>query len=245
MIARVVTLSLALCLPALAVASPDADPARGPRPPTVTADATESVRVAPDRAVVRLGVQQQAPTAKDAQAQVNRTMDQLLRKLTDLGLARKQIATSRVELYPVMEYPKGGGEARLVGFRASNVLSVELLLAEKGPNVGQILDAAVQVGSNTIEGVTFGLVDEVPHQRRALELAAKSARSKAESLATALGVRLGRLVHAREAGAVGGPPRPMMARSMMMSDMSEKVGAQVEPGEIEVQATATVVYTVE
>lgn len=237
--ARILTLSLALLLPALAAAEP-----QGPRPPTITAEATESVRVAPDRAVVRLGVREQARTAKEAQNLVNRTMERLLGKVSDLGVPRKRISTSRVELYPVMEYPKGGGEARLVGFNASNVVAVELLLAEKGPTVGQILDAAVEAGSNTIEGVSFGLLDEVPHQRRALELAAKSARSKAESLATSLGVRLGRLVHAREAGVVGGPPRPM-ARTMMMADMSEKVGAQVEPGEIVVQATATVVYAIE
>ncbi len=57
--------------------------------------------------------------------------------------------------------------------------------------VGEILDAAVRAGANVTGTFSFKVKDEAAARRAALEAAAKDARAKAETLATAAGKQLG------------------------------------------------------
>lgn len=222
-----------------------AQPATFQPSPFLGAQATAEVRAAPDRAVVRFGVQQQTKDARQAQAKVSQAMQRVTKALRDRGIPAERISTERMELYPVYDHRERPDSMEqgplLVGFRASNVVRVELPIAQgKGDEVGAVIDAAIGSGANTVEGIQFEIADPQPHYLRALDLAGKQAREKAQRMAQSLGVKMGRLVEAREGGPEIEPPRPYMAMDRAM----KAGGTPVSPGELTLQATVAVRYEI-
>jgi uncharacterized protein len=209
-----------------------------PLPPNVTAQGTAELRVAPDRAIVRFGVQFQANDARTAQGRVNETMQRVIQAIRRQNVPENRVSTERLELFPVYDQPAPGreGSPRLAGYRASNVVRVEL----DGVNgLGPVIDAAVGAGANTIEGVQFALANEAPHRARALAQAAQEAREKAKAIADALNVRMGLLLEASEGGVDVIPPRPLAFERAAIA------ATPVEPGEISLRASVTVRYSVQ
>jgi uncharacterized protein len=216
--------------------------------PFIAAEGTGEVRVAPDRATIRFGVQHQARDARQAQEKVNQAMTKLMQALRKTGIPAERITTERLDLQPVYDHQQRPDQVyegpRLVGFRASNVVRVELPVeAGKGDRVGNVIDAAIGAGANTVEGIQFDLVDDQPAYLRALARASEKAQEKAAALAQALGVGRGRLLEVREAGvSFEPPPVPYLA---MEARAMKADGASVSPGEMAVRATVIVRYEVQ
>jgi uncharacterized protein YggE len=213
-------------------------------PPFLAAEGTAEVRVAPDRATVRFGVQHQAKDAKQAQLKVNQVMQNLMQALRKSGIPAERITTERLELQPVYDHqqrPEQPWEGpRLVGFRAANVVRVELPVEQgKGDLVGSVIDTAIGAGANTVEGIEFQLVDDQPAYLRAMQQASQRASEKADQLAKSLGVTRGRLLEARESGVSFEPPVPYM---MMEARAMKSAGTSVSPGEMVVRASVVVRY---
>ena len=71
--------------------------------PQIAAQGTAEVRATPDRAVVRFGVQFDAPEARAAQSRVSEAMQQVIQALRRLDISENCIATERLDLSPVYE----------------------------------------------------------------------------------------------------------------------------------------------
>jgi uncharacterized protein YggE len=209
-----------------------------PVTPQIVTQGTGEVRVAPDRAIARFGVQIDAADARTAQDRVNEAMQRVVQALRRLQIPENRIGTERLDLSPIYEQPRPGQETRprLTGYRAANIVRVELDdLARLGP----VIDAAVGAGANDVEGIEFTLSNEAPHRMEALRKASQEARAKAQAIAEALGVRPGVLIEATEGGVEVVPPRPV-------AFVREALAATpVQPGELTVRATVTVRYAIE
>jgi uncharacterized protein YggE len=216
-----------------------------PRPePHVTADATGELKIAPDLAIVRLGVSAEGADAKKATAKAADSMTKVTAAIRSKGIPAERIATERIDLQPMWEQDEDGKRPRIVGYRATNVVRVEVALGTPpvGAKAGEVVDAAIGAGANELQGIEFTLRDDEPARLRALAQASTRARARAEALAKALGVGLGRLIEATSGSAeVTPPPMPYMARAMKM----EAAGTPIAPGELTVQATVGVTYAVE
>jgi uncharacterized protein len=231
-------LTLAACLPLLLALSAGRAGAAASEPmtPQITAQGTADVRAAPDRAVVRFGVQVDAPEAQAAQARVGEAMQRVIQALRQLSIPENRIGTERLDLSPVYEQtgsPVRPGPPRLTGYHAANVVRVELDdLARLGP----VIDAAVGAGANEVEGIQFAVANEAPYRAQALRQASAEARVKAQAIAEALGVHLGDLIEASEGGVEVTPPRPVFF------ERAAGAATPVQPGEMTVRATVTVRY---
>jgi uncharacterized protein len=221
-----------LCLPATAQRDRDT-----PDFPTLTVSGTGEVRVPPDFAIVRLGVTRRAATAGEAQDQVNSTAQQILTSFQGMELSKDAIQTSQLTLSPVFgSRPQDQNETpRIAGYTASNVVTVRV---ERLASVGPIVDAALRAGSNELQGVSFGLRNEVPARERAIRLAVQEARDKATALANELGVRLVGLVEVNEGGVFVRPFQTAGGFAMAR----ESAATPVSPGEVTVQASLTLRY---
>lgn len=238
-------LSIAL-LVALLLASFAAAPAAaqgGPVPPPIpalTVSADGEARVSPDEATVRLGVSAQAPTARAAQDQVSRTAGAILEAVRRLGIPADRIQTSELNLGPV--YGQGQPdrepqEPRIVGYQASNVVSVQVEQLDK---VGPVVDAGLAAGANRLDGVFFGLRDDRRARAEALTRAVEEARVKADALARALKVRLVRILEVAEGGLMVSPPQPFMKAGRMAMESAAMADTPVSPGQVGVSASVTV-----
>src|SRR5260370_40001721 len=95
----------------------------GPVTPQIAAQCTAEVRATPDRAVVRFGVQFDAPEAQAAQGRARERVVQGKRVDPRGGRIVKNNGTERLVLTPV---PGHKGRPRRVGYHSSTVLRVEL-----------------------------------------------------------------------------------------------------------------------
>lgn len=205
---------------------------------TVSADGDS--RTAPDEATVRLGVSVQAPTAREAQDQVNRTAGAILEAVRRVGIPADRIQTSELNLGPVYGQEQRAGseihEPRIVGYQASNVVSVQVEQLDK---VGPVIDAGLGAGANRLEGVAFGLRDDRKARAEALTRAVEEARGKADALARALKVRLVRILEVAEGGVSVMPPQPYL-RGRMAMETAAMADTPVSAGQVGVSAQVTV-----
>lgn len=208
-------------------------------PPSIAVTGEGRVSLVPDTAEVILGVERQAPTAKDALAAAADAMGALLDALEAAGLARDAVSSSGFSLHPQYDYERktATGEPRLVGFRVTNTVRARLAQVDQ---VGAVVDAAVAAGADRVEGVRFFVRDGEAAHHQALELAVKSARGRAETLARAAGVRLGRPIRVVEEAASGPVEQVRMARSLEAAAATE-----IPPGILELVLRVRVEYLID
>lgn len=212
---------------------------------TLAVSGRGEVRTDPDVATVNLGVTAQAADAGEAQAEANRIAQAILDAVGKLGIEASAVQTSSLSLYPVYDNrrPREGQiepqQPEIVGYRASNVVSVRLTDLEK---IGPVIDATVGAGANEVQGVSFSLEDDAEARQQALTRAVKEARGKAETMAAALGRKLGPVMQVEEAGL--SIERPEMARQEMSFRMAANDAAStpVSSGQIGVSAGVEVMY---
>ena len=232
-------LAAALLAAPLAVAQAQAQPASpllaGTRLDVV---ATGEVNRVPDIARISAGVVTTAPSATAAIAQNARQMNAVRAALRGAGIADRDIQTSSISLHPDYRHDSTGGTPRLIGYRASNEVSVRF---RDIANTGRILDALVAQGANQINGPTLGIDKPEAALDEARTVALASARARAELYARALGKRVGRILAVSEAGPVFSP----YGKVAMQSVSRDSATNMIEPGEQTLTVTLNVSFELE
>ena len=195
----------------------------------IVVNGTGRVSVAPDTALLTLGVESQAATLAEATADTARRMSAVVARIKALGIADPDVTTVAYSVDPRMAPtdPARRDPPRLVGYQVTNLAQVTV---RKPADAGPILDAAVAAGANAVRGIRFTLADASPAQAEARKQAVADALAKARQLAAAAGVTLGPVLAIREGGS-GPPPVPMRAMSF------GAVSTPIEPGQLEVAVT--------
>lgn len=211
------------------------------QPASIQVTATAIITAKPDRAQLEVGVVTQATTAQSATLDNAQRVDATIaaiRKILDRG---GEIKTIGYSVRPVYRYPKEGGVPSITGYTASNMIQVSIndLAA-----VGRVIDAATASGTNTIQRLEFVLRDDQAVQLQALAEASAKAKAKAQAIASALGLRVVRILHAEELGGYTSPPRPMNERVFAMAAEAAAPPTPVEPGTVEIRATVSLTVEV-
>ena len=206
--------------------------------PAVRASAEAVLVVKPDQAQLDVGVVTQAPTAKAAADENARKVDLMLDALRKLLGQDADIKTISYALTPNYIYPREGGQPRISGYSASNIVQIKTSDLKQ---VGEIIDAAYQSGANSIHSLQFNLKNDEAVRAQALREAAAKAKAKTEAIASALGLRIIRVLFAEESGPV---VRPVYAAMEMADAKAANVQTPVEPGTIEVRAIVTLTVEV-
>lgn len=205
----------------------------------LTAVGNSKVRVRPDLAEVRLGVETEAPTASEARQENALRAARVVDALKALGIPEQAIETSIFQIVPVrrFEEPQQRGLPPIVGYRVSNIISVR---TEKLDLVPQIIDESVGAGANRVDSVNFRLRDEAAPRQTALKQAVANARENARAMAGELKVQLVR-VHRVEQGGVGVVPPPILFRGV---GAEAAAPTPIFPGEATVSASVTLTYLI-
>jgi uncharacterized protein YggE len=209
-------------------------------PPTLRVNGSASVKRAPDVAVIQLAVETTAQSAAEASAANAERMAAVLRSIRDLGVPSSQIRTRRLELQPRYDSRRDRDTPpEIVGYRALNQVSVRLDDVE---GTGAVVDAGIRAGANRVTGIQFELSDPEGAYHEALRNAIASARAEAEVAASALELRLGDAIQV----STGGFRPPSTGTVYEMAAMrAADSSPPVEPGEIEVEATVSIIWRLE
>ena len=145
----------------------------------ITGQASRSV--APNYAILS-----QNTNINAAKSNNDRIMSDLISRLANLGVAKKDIYTSSISINPTSDYQDG--KRINTGYNVSNHVTVKINNLD---NVGKVVDAAVSAGANDINNLSFQ--NDVSQQLSdsLTTEAIQNGRHKAEVIAEALGRTLG------------------------------------------------------
>jgi uncharacterized protein len=180
------------------------------------------VTATPDTAYVTSGVMSQGATAKEALDLNNADMTKLIETLKAAGIDGKDIQTTGFSVSPNYVYSDARDQngyqlpPKIVGYTVSNGVTVQVRDLTK---LGAVLDQAVTVGANQVNGITFAVEDPSELYDEARKLAFADALSKGELYAGAAGVELGAIALISEQINYA-PPQPYMykAEAAMSAD---------------------------
>ncbi|MBW3543278.1 MAG: SIMPL domain-containing protein [Planctomycetes bacterium] len=224
-----------LAMVSAATAADERDPAR-----IISVTGEGRVSAPPDMASIHTGVVTQAETAKQALEQNNSAMQKLMETLKQHNIAEKDVQTSGFNVSPVYRQDeRGRREPEVTAYRVQNQVRIRV---RNLPELGMVLDALVQAGSNQISGISFDVDDPAGILNQARSRAIRDARSRADVYAQAAGVKVGRVRQISEQPVH--IPQPFDQRRMMFAgEAASRV--PVATGEQDFTVTVHVVYELE
>lgn len=204
--------------------------------PSITVVGTGKVSGKPDTGQINVGVVTRSDSAAKALRENNEALRAIFAKLTELGIAERDIQTVNLNLSPVYARRNKPQESpAIIGYEATNQVHVNVRTLA---NMGRILDALVGQGANRLNGIAFSVDDPEELLDSAREKAMVDARRKAELYAKSAGVSLGPVLSVAETTpTIPGP------RSFRLARAAEAV--PLAPGELEFSASITVVYRIQ
>jgi len=202
----------------------------------VSAEAT--VRRVPDLAVVSLAVSVSDCKTAPARDEANRRASAILARLREIGVPEADLQAPALTVQPTYDY--GRGSPKVTGYQASRPMTVRVRDIDL---LGAILDELVDDGATQVHGTSMELADPEAAFREALAAAVDIARSRAEALAAAAGLKLGPARRIEEAA--DGAPGPFRGGVAMLRAAAESVPTEVAAGEIEISARLRVWFDLE
>ena len=215
--------------PQIVVAAPAAVPSSGNFTPGVFASGDGKVSKRPDTAFLSVGVESLKPSASEAQRDLASKAAKLIAKAKSLGIADKDITTSGYNVNP-----NYSSNSRIDGYRASESIQLRWHNVD---TVGAALDSLVQQGGATNVYVGFGLGNPKAALAEARALAIADARTKAQAMAEAAGIRLGQVIRVTDLSYGGSPVYGSLDYA---KGAAAPAPTQIPVGELDVQVTVEV-----
>jgi len=227
-------IALSACGPATIVANP-VPPQR-----TMNVNGTGMVMLTPDIAYINIGVHTELPTAAEAVSSNTTQTQQVVDAIKSMGVDAKDIRTTNFSIYANTQTDPQTGARTGTTYVVDNTVYVTV---RKLNTLGDLLDASVKAGANSINSIQFDVQDKTAAIKQARDAAVKDARTQADELASASGVTLGDLQTVSFYDSV---PTPM-ADSFGKGGgavMNAAAAVPVSAGQLTITVTVNMVYEI-
>ena len=219
--------------PAAAQVAPAAPP---PAPAFIEVSGSAAVDVKPDRVRASFAVETQGADADQAAARNAQLMDAVIRAIRGTGMAGVEVETFGYNLRPdyTLATDRPAQVRVIAGYTALNNVRVG---AADVSAAGKLIDAAIRAGANRVSSLSFEASDTGPARQDALTRAVRAATAQAETMARALGRRLGEPLEVR-----GGAdqPYPRAGGEVMFRALEAAVDTPIEAADLTVSASVTI-----
>ena len=206
---------------------------------TIHITGSGSVTGEPDVATLNVGVAVEKETVAEAREEAARAMTAVIRSLQANNIDEKDIKTEHFSIYPRYDYVED--ERVLLGYRVRNTLWVKV---RDLATLSDVVDDAATAGGNSIviNSIEFMIDDTTLLQTQARSLAMQNAKAKAQTLAEAGGVRLGKPITITE-NTYGSFDDLFYDAATMEDDAF--TDTPIVPGELTITVSVSVVYGIE
>jgi uncharacterized protein YggE len=198
--------------------------------PEIATTGRGEVRVAPDKAILNVGIETRSGSANTAVGDNASRVLKTIASLRSAGVDSAKITTGGYSLGP--DYDKN----KQIGFIARNNLRVEVV---RLTDVGKLIDAALSGGATQVSNIQFVRSDSKDARRNALALAVADARRDAEVLAQAAGGTLGKLVYLTSGISAQPMLSPQLESAVLTGSVSGYPQTPVFPGDLTISAVAS------
>jgi uncharacterized protein YggE len=204
--------------------------------PQINVSGEGKIKVAPDKVVIRFGVENLGKDATEVKKLNDETVDKVIKFIKKFGIPTADYQTTNVSLNRTYDYDK-----KKYNFQASQSITITLKDITK---YDSLMMGLVDNGINNISNVEFQSSKIEEHKSAARKEAMKEAKHKAEDYVSVLGQKIGKALLISDA-TTAYYPQPMYKemRTMAAGDASPQETLAV--GEIEVTANVTVSFLLE
>ena len=215
---------------------------------TVTGDA--EIKVAPDRVVISVGVESRSPQLATAKTRNDTAIAAILAAAKNEQVAAADVQTDFIEISPVYQ-SRDTNESRenylIDYYRVNKTVAITLRDVTR---FERLLTAILSAGANRVYGVEFQTSELRKYRDQARDLAVKAAVEKAQAMAGAAGLKVGKpeSISAYNQGGGAAYGRVRGAMSNMSQNVMSTAGGDGEtsdtfaPGRISVNASVTLTF---
>jgi len=195
---------------------------------------------APDIVLLSLGIEAEAKTVAQAQRDAAEAMDGVMKALKTNGVADKDIQTQRFSIDPVRKWIEDEQRYIILSYRVTNIVIAKIRQIDKA---GPVIDAVAEAGGDLtrINDISFSIDEPTPYYKEARAKAIGDAMAKAEQMADVADIKLGKLLYISE----GAPVSPVVVRDYLFkAEGAAPSTTPISAGELEIQVTVQMVYTI-
>ena len=184
-----------------------------PASDTITVSGDGTAVLPPDIAHITFSVENTAKAVADAQAATTKQANTVLAWVATQGIAQKDVKTLSYTITPQYAYPQPCPAGLLCPISSPTITGYQVaetvqLTVRNLDSVGAVLGGLGSEGVQNVSGPDFALADPNAGPDAARADAITNAKAQAETIASELGVELGRIVNFSESS--GGMPYPVM-----------------------------------
>ena len=216
--------------------------ARGYYPREVSVSGEGKAYIKPDVALMNLGISNEGAKSEDVVKENNDKMNAVIAAMKALGVEEKDIKTTNYNLSPKNNWTEEKGSF-IDGYSLNQTVQLKIRNFDK---IGEVLQKATELGANTIDQVQFTVEDPEKVKGEAMKEAVTKAKEKAQNIANASGLKLGKMVSIYENSSSGGNPVPsyatMESKGMGGSADMAIVSPDIQPGQQEIIVTMSLTY---
>jgi uncharacterized protein YggE len=194
------------------------------------------------KATVELRIRSTALTAAEASRLGAEKGRKVAETIMEKFGGKTTVKVSQGQLQSEQEQQGGNPNQELIGYQASNSISVETGAIDQ---VGSLIDAAIGAGASRVNFVNFNLRDDSKVRSEAFASACRDAQLKANAAAQALGLKIRRVMKITSAGDFYPQQQQVNFAERASFSASMTATTPIRPGELTVQATVTVIYEIE
>ncbi|MDO8664635.1 MAG: SIMPL domain-containing protein [Candidatus Liptonbacteria bacterium] len=207
---------------------------------TLTVTAEGKTTVSPDIAEVSFSVVSQGANPEKLSSANNDKMSAVIDNIKSNGVDEKNIKTTDYDLQPNYSYDKNTGRSYIYGYTLTQTVLVKIRDLKK---VATVIGGVTPLGVNQMGNVSFQVEDPEKFLGEARAEAFLKAKTKAEEIAKASGVKLGKIVGVAE---YQNSPMPYYKGAAIGMGGAEATSVPtIEPGTQELKLNVSVTYSLE
>jgi uncharacterized protein YggE len=206
-------------------------------PRTLNVSGVGVVYLTPDIVYINIGVNTQREVAAEA-VEVNKDQtNAVIAAIRDFGVDAKDIRTTNFSIWSNPQYDPSG---QITGtmYVVDNSVNVTVRDLEK---LGDLLDAAVAAGANSIYSIQFDVEDKTEANKEARTKAVEDAKVEAQELAEAAGVSLADI---QSINYYESSPTPYFEGKGGGGGAAMENAVPIQPGQLAISVTVNLTYSI-
>lgn len=194
---------------------------------------------APDLAIIFAGIEDNGADLTTVENSVNTKAKTLADAVKRLGVKSEDIQTTGYNVYPNFDYTVTPN--KITGYRVATNYQIKIRDLTK---VNDIVGSLTTAGANQVGGISFTFSDitQAKLQDQARKQAVDKAREKAESLAKAAGITLGKIINIAEDNENAITPQPLYATSLGAGQKT--VAPDIQTGSSDITTSVTISWEI-
>ncbi|HEH9406475.1 TPA: SIMPL domain-containing protein [Aeromonas bestiarum] len=192
-----------------------------PQAPHLVVSGYAEQKAEPDMLTLNVSVTALEKQGIKAKQQVDGKVAAFFGQLEGLGIKRSDVEAGNLVISPEYQYPQNK-KPELVGYRAQRQLAVKLYQLDK---LSELMDTALKAGLESVSQIEYGLKSPQIIKEQARVGAVEDAKTKAESLAKAFGIKLGKVYSVEYRN---NTPMPIYSRALKAAAMAAPAADMME-----------------